>query len=163
MKKLAFLITTLFVIALVGAGCNREEPTPTPPPTPTPETYSVVYKASNKLMFNTSTLSPCFKMNVTYTDANGQQVTENNITLPWTKTVEIKRPFHAKFTGQLTYNEDELPETVTYGLPHGMALYTNGYGKDSLVGALKSTSRENFLKLASEHPDRLQFTQEADF
>lgn len=161
MKKLAFLISTLFVVALVGTGCNRDEPTPEP--TPTSDTYTVVYKASNKLMFVTSTLSPCFKMNVTYTDANGQQVAENNVTLPWTKTVEIKRPFHAKFTGQLTYNEEELPETVTYGLPHGMALYTNGYGKDSLTGSLKSASRENFLKLASEHPDRLQFTQEADF
>ena len=157
MKKLVFLITTLLVVALVGAGCHRDDPTPTP----TPDTYAVVYKIGNSV--DDVTMSPCFKMNVTYTDANGQQVTENNVTLPWTKAVEIKPPFHAKFTGQLTYNEDELPETVTYGLPHGINLYINGYGKDSLTGSLKSASREAFLKIASEYPERLQFTQEEDF
>ena len=157
MKKLVFLITTLLVVALVGAGCHRDDPTPTP----TPDTYAVVYKIGNSV--DDVTMSPCFKMNVTYTDANGQQVTENNVTLPWTKTVEIKLPFHAKLTGQLTYNEEELPDHLVYVLNYGMGLYVNGVGSPDMTEKYSSVTKENFLIVASEHPEWLQFTQEKDF
>lgn len=154
-------MATLFMVSMMITGCDRDDPTPTPTPDPTPDTYTVVYMINNQA--NGSTMSPCFKMNVTYTDADGQLVTENNVTLPWTKSVDVEIPFHAKMTGTLTYNEADLPETVVYGLVRGIGLYTNGSGDIEIVGSMHTASKENFLRLITEHPDRLQFTMEKDF
>ena len=161
MKKITLLMATLFMVSMMITGCDRDDPTPTPTPDPTPDTYTVVYMINDQA--NGSTMSPCFKMNVTYTDADGQLVTENNVTLPWTKSVDVEIPFHAKMTGTLTYNEADLPETVVYGLVRGIGLYTNGSGDIEIVGSMHSASKENFLRLITEHPDRLQFTMEKDF
>lgn len=152
-------MATLFMVSMMITGCDRDDPTPTPDPTP--DTYTVVYMINDQA--NGSTMSPCFKMNVTYTDADGQLVTENNVTLPWTKSVDVEIPFHAKMTGTLTYNEADLPETVVYGLVRGIGLYTNGSGDIEIVGSMHTASKENFLRLITEHPDRLQFTMEKDF
>lgn len=154
-------MATLFMVSMMITGCDRDDPTPTPTPDPTPDTYTVVYMINDQA--NGSTMSPCFKMNVTYTDADGQLVTENNVTLPWTKPVDVEIPFHAKMTGTLTYNEADLPETVVYGLVRGIGLYTNGSGDIEIVGSMHTASKENFLRLITEHPDRLQFTMEKDF
>ncbi|MBP5562481.1 MAG: hypothetical protein J6X51_00365 [Bacteroidales bacterium] len=154
-------MATLFMVSMMITGCDRDDPTPTPTPDPTPDTYTVVYMINDQA--NGSTMSPCFKMNVTYTDADGQLVTENNVTLPWTKSVDVEIPFHAKMTGTLTYNEADLPETVVYGLVRGIGLYTNGFGDIEIVGSMHTASKENFLRLITEHPDRLQFTMEKDF
>lgn len=154
-------MSTLFMVSMMITGCDRDDPTPTPTPDPTPDTYTVVYMINDQA--NGSTMSPCFKMNVTYTDADGQLVTENNVTLPWTKSVDVEIPFHAKMTGTLTYNEADLPETVVYGLVRGIGLYTNGSGDIEIVGSMHTASKENFLRLITEHPDRLQFTMEKDF
>ncbi len=154
-------MATLFMVSMMITGCDRDDPTPTPTPDPTPDTYTVVYMINDQA--NGSTMSPCFKMNVTYTDADGQLVTENNVTLPWTKSVDVEIPFHAKMTGTLTYNEADLPETVVYGLVRGIGLYTNGSGDIEIVGSMHTASKENFLRLITEHPDRLQFTMEKDF
>lgn len=154
-------MATLFMVSMMITGCDRDDPTPTPTPDPTPDTYTVVYMINDQA--NGSTMSPCFKMNVTYTDADGQLVTENNVTLPWTKSVDVEIPFHAKMMGTLTYNEADLPETVVYGLVRGIGLYTNGSGDIEIVGSMHTASKENFLRLITEHPDRLQFTMEKDF
>lgn len=154
-------MATLFMVSMMITGCDRDDPTPIPTPDPTPDTYTVVYMINDQA--NGSTMSPCFKMNVTYTDADGQLVTENNVTLPWTKSVDVEIPFHAKMTGTLTYNEADLPETVVYGLVRGIGLYTNGSGDIEIVGSMHTASKENFLRLITEHPDRLQFTMEKDF
>ena len=154
-------MATLFMVSMMITGCDRDDPTPTPTPDPTPDTYTVVYMINDQA--NGSTMSPCFKMNVTYTDADGQLVTENNVTLPWSKSVDVEIPFHAKMTGTLTYNEADLPETVVYGLVRGIGLYTNGSGDIEIVGSMHTASKENFLRLITEHPDRLQFTMEKDF
>ena len=154
-------MATLFMVSMMIMGCDRDDPTPIPTPDPTPDTYTVVYMINDQA--NGSTMSPCFKMNVTYTDADGQLVTENNVTLPWTKSVDVEIPFHAKMTGTLTYNEADLPETVVYGLVRGIGLYTNGSGDIEIVGSMHTASKENFLRLITEHPDRLQFTMEKDF
>ena len=146
-------MATLFMVSMMITGCDRDDLTPTPTPDPTPDTYTVVYMINDQA--NGSTMSPCFKMNVTYTDADGQLVTENNVTLPWTKSVDVEIPFHAKMTGTLTYNEADLPETVVYGLVRGIGLYTNGSGDIEIVGSMHTASKENFLRLITEHPDRL--------
>lgn len=159
MKKIALLIATLFTVSMMITGCNREDPTPEP----TPNTYTVVYKIDNQSLVTSDIMSPCFKMNVSYTDANGQLVTENNVTLPWSKSVDVKTPFHAKMTGTLTYNEAELPDHVVFGLIRGIGLYVNGSGNVSMEGEMSGTSKENFLRLATEHPEKLQFSMEKDF
>ena len=161
MKKITLLLVTLFAVSLMITGCERNEPTPEPTPT---QTYTVVYKIVNHgPLDNDPVMSPCFKMNVTYTDAKGQLVTENNVTLPWSKSVDIELPFHAKMTGTLTYNEEELPAHVVYGLVHGIGLLVNGVGNVDLNGTMASCSKENFLTNASTHPEYLQFTEEMDF
>ena len=154
-------MATLFMVSMMITGCDRDNPTPTPTPDPTPDTHTVVYRIDNQV--NGLTLSPCFKMNVTYTDASGHQVTENSVTLPWSKSVEIKLPFHAEMAGTLTYNEADLPDTVVFGLRRGIGLYTSGSGNVEMVGSMSSASKENFLIIAAEHPDWLQFTTEKDF
>ena len=154
-------MATLFMVSMMITGCDRDDPTPTPTPDPTPDTYTVVYKIDNKS--GSLIMSPCFKMNVTYTDANGQLVTENSVTLPWSKSVEIKRPFHAEMAGTLTYNEADLPDTVVFGLRRGIGLFTNASGNVEMVGNMSSASKENFLNLVTDHPERLQFTMEKDF
>ena len=157
MKKITLLMATLFMVSMMITGCKKDNPTPEP----TPNTYTVVYKIDNH--YDDFTMSPCFKMNVSYTDANGQLVTENNVTLPWSKSVDVKIPFHAKMTGTLTYNEAELPDHVVFGLYRGIGLYVNGSEIVPMEGNMSGTSKENFLIIAAEHPDWLQFTTEKDF
>ena len=159
MKKITLLMATLFMVSMMITGCKKDDPTPEP----TPNTYTVVYKIGNQSLVTSDIMSPCFKMNVSYTDANGQLVTENNVTLPWSKSVDVKTPFHAKMTGTLTYNEAELPDHVVFGLIRGIGLYVNGSGNVSMEGEMSGTSKENFLIIAAEHPDWLQFTTEKDF
>lgn len=77
--------------------------------------------------------------------------------------VEIKLPFHAEMAGTLTYNEADLPDTVVFGLRRGIGLYTSGSGNVEMVGSMSSASKENFLRLVTDHPDRLHFTMEKDF
>ena len=158
-------MATLFVVGMMITGCKKDEAIPTSNPTsnPTTNTYTVVYKIDNQGVVDNLIMSPCFKMNVAYTDANGQLVTENNATLPWSKFVNVECPFHAKMTGVLTYNEEDLPDTVVFGLVRGIGLYTNGTGSVVMGGSMSTISKENFLRLVTEHPDRLQFTMEKDF
>ncbi len=66
-------------------------------------------------------------------------------------------------TGTITYNEADLPETVVFGLVRGIGLYINGGGTVVMEGNMSSTSKENFLRLATEHPEKLQFSMEKDF
>ena len=161
MKKVTFLLTTLLVGGMMLTGCKKDNPQPTPTPTPAPTAYTVVYKVGNSL--NNSVLSPCFKLEVTYLDANGQAVTESNITPPWEKAIEVTRPFHAKMDGTFSYNEAELPETVVYGRRFGIGGGNGSSINVNMTGAFSSSSKEAFLNLVAEHPDRLKFSTEKDF
>ena len=157
MKKITLLMATLLMVSMMITGCKKDDPTPDP----TPSTYTVVYKIDNH--YENLIMSPCFKMNVSYTDATGQLVTENNATLPWSKSVDVKTPFHAKLMGTLVYNEEELPDHVVFGFYRGIGLYVNGAGSVPMEGGMSGSSKENFLITAAEHPERLQFTTEQDF
>lgn len=161
MKNLRLLFATLLIGGMMLAGCERQDPEPTPTPDPTPTSSYVTYKVDNKQ--GNLVLSDCFKLNVTYTDAEGQSVTENGVTVPWTKTIEVTTPFHAEMQGEFVYNEAELPETVVFGKRYGIGISSNGSGSMEMHGTLMSGSKESFLNLMAEHPDRLQFTYEKDF
>jgi len=154
-----FLLATLVIGGLMLTGCKKNEPTPDPEPTPT--TIEVAYAVTNAS--TNGTMSDCFKLNVTYLDANGQEVTENGVTLPWKKVVTITSPFHAKMVGELVYNEEELPETVVFGRRYVITLNADEISPLQYNGDFATASKENFLKLMAQHPDRLQFTVEQDF
>lgn len=163
MKKVIFLLATLLIGGMMFTGCKKDNPTPTPTPepTPTPTTTTVVYKVDNTN--GNLVLSDCFKLNVTYTNANGESVTETGVTLPWSKSVEVTTPFHAKMQGEYVYNENELPDQVVSGKRYGIGAYTSGSLNIEMVGSFSSGSKESFLNLMTHNPDRLKFSTEKDF
>ena len=161
MKKVTFLLATLLIGGMMLTGCKKETPTPTPDNPTGLVTTAVVYQVANT--FEGITMSPCFKLNVTYTDANGQSVTENNVTLPWSKTVEAKTPFHAKMEGTYVYNEADLPDQVIFGALYGIGFMKNNELNISLTGNLSSSKKEAFINSVSANPNRLKFTCEKDF
>lgn len=164
MKNLTLLFATLLLGCMMFTGCEKQtpDPTPTPTPDPTPTSSYVVYTVENKS--GKYVLSDCFKLNVTYTDANGESVTENNATLPWTKVIEVTTPFHAKMQGDFVYNEAELPDTVVYGTSYGIGKLVNGDLNIFLLGrGFKSSSKESFLNIMATRPDYLQFSCEEEF
>jgi len=164
MKNLKLLLATLLIGGMMIAGCEKEtpDPTPTPTPDPTPTSSYVMYKVDNKS--GKYVMSDCFKLNVTYTDANGQSVTENGATLPWTKTIEVTTPFQAKMEGEIVYNEAELPDSVVFGTRYGIGTYVNGNGNITMIGrGFVSGSKETFLNIMADRPDYLQFSCEENF
>ena len=164
MKKLSFLLAALLIGGMMFTGCEKD-PEPTPDPDPTPTTYSVVYKVSNTNMFSQYYVSDCFKLNVTYIDANGESVTETGLTLPWTKTIEVEAPFHAVMSGSLVWDEAELPDLVTFGVFKDLSVYRG----ESLIsgnagqtpGSVLQLSKAKFLQVLENDPDYLTFTAEA--
>ena len=163
MKKAMFLLATVLIGGMMLSGCKKPTPTPepTPEPEPTPTTTIVLYKVENTN--GNLVMSDCFKLNVTYTNANGESVTETGVVVPWSKSVDVTLPFHAKMEGELVYNENELPEHVVFGKRYGIGTYFNGSLSIEMVGGFNSASKENFLNLMQDHPDRLKFTTEKDF
>lgn len=157
MKKVMFLFSILLIGGVMLSGCKKI----TPKPEPTSKTFTMVYRVADT--FNDLVMSPCFKLDVTYTDANGQSVTETNCTLPWEKTVEITPPFHAKMEGTFTYDEAELPDPLVFGRRIGIGIYKNDSFYISMKGGFSRSSKQLFLNLVAEQPERLNFILERDF
>ena len=161
MKKIFMVLAAIVICGMLFTGCKKSDSTTNPDPTPTPTTLTVMYKVDNTQ--GDLVVSDCFKLNVTYTNADGQSITENGITLPWTKSVEVTPPFNAKMEGEYVYNEAELPDVVVSGKRYGIGSYTSSSLSIVMIGTLGSASKENFLNLMASHPDRLKFTMEKDF
>lgn len=89
----------------------------------------------------------------------GQSVTENEATLPWTKSIEVTLPFHAKVEGDFTFNEADLPDQVLYGKCIGIGL--DGPMVDA--GNIAGLSKQKFLDYVADHPEHLHFAKERDF
>lgn len=153
------LLANLLIGGLMITGCSKE-PTPTPTPEPSSKTVKVSYQFVKE---NAGVvLSDCFKLNVTYIDASGKEVTENGVTMPWVKEFEVTKPFHAKMEG-LVYNENELPETVYFGTCCGIGYYQSSELNISLQGGFGMGSKEKFLNTMAHNPDKLKFKVEKDF
>ena len=158
MKKVMLLLATLLIGGMMFTGCHKQVD-PTPEPTPT--SFTIAYLVADTCA--DLTLSPCFRLNVTYLDANGQEVTENGVSLPWVKLFEVTSPFHAKMSCEYVYNEAEVPETVIFGKNYGIGVYEEGKLVISMNGGFGSTDKERFLEDMAQHPDKLRFTAEQDF
>ena len=158
-----FLLTTLIIGGMMLTGCHKDDPTPQPEPTPTPNTVKVAYRVSDT--DGNYTMLPCFKVNVTYLDANGQEVTETDQTLPWHKVVEVTKPFHAKMEGEYIFDTAQLPETGNMAFGTRFAIILEEFGDLPLnyYGNLMYQPKDKFLKILEHNPDKLKFHKEEDF
>ena len=152
MKKLSFLLAALLIGGMMFTGCKKEDPKPTPDPVS--KTAKVVYKIGNTSL--NQTVSNCFKYTVSYLGANGQMVTVNDVTLPWTSPeLTVTLPFTAKMEGQATFNEADLPDPVIFGQLY--YLYANG-DECQFGGELMAVERNAFMPYLAENPDILKFS-----
>ena len=152
MKKLSFLLAALLIGGMMFTGCKKEDPKPTPDPVS--KTAKVVYKIGNTSL--NQTVSNCFKYTVSYLGANGQMVTVNDVTLPWSSPeITVTLPFTAKIEGNATYNEADLPDPVVYGCIY--CISENGIDFQH-QGSLYSASKEGFIHIMAENPDELKFS-----
>lgn len=155
MKKVTFLLVTLLISGMMFTGCKKDDPQPTP--TPTPTTAKVTYMVGNIMTTTGFTTSDCFKYTITYVGADGNQVTVNDITLPWTSPeLTVTLPFEAKMEGQYTYKEEELPDQVGFGQITSIVsdgkLIANG-SSDNIA----SLPKAGFLHYISQNPDAASF------
>ena len=156
MKKVTFLLATLLIGGMMLTGCKKDNPQPTPDPTPTPTTAKVTYMVGNT--YGSFTTSDCFKYTITYVGADGNKVTVNDVTLPWTSPeLTVKLPFDAKMEGKYTYKEEELPDQVGFGqitsIVSGNKPIANGEGD-----IIASLAKAGFLQYISQNPDAVNFS-----
>ena len=156
MKKVTFLLATLLIGGMMFTGCKKDNPQPTPDPTPTPTTAKVTYMVGNT--YGSFTTSDCFKYTITYVGADGNKVTVNDVTLPWTSPeLTVKLPFDAKMEGKYTYKEEELPDQVSFGqitsIVSGNKPIANGEGD-----IIASLAKAGFLQYISQNPDVVNFS-----
>ena len=155
MKKVTFLLATLLIGGMMFTGCKKDNPQPTPDPTPTPTTAKVTYMVGNT--YGSFTTSDCFKYTITYVGADGNKVTVNDVTLPWTSPeLTVKLPFDAKMEGKYTYKEEELPDQVGFGqitsIVSGNKPIANG---EDIIASL---AKAGFLQYISQNPDVVNFS-----
>ena len=155
MKKVTFLFAALLIGGLLFTGCKKDpQPTPTPD-TPT-TTTKVVYKVDNTIP--NFTTSDCFKYTLTYVGADGNTVTVNDVSLPWTSPeITVKTlPFNAKIEGEAKFKEEELPDQVFFGeVP---TIYVDGSPIANGTEGIRTHSKAIFLDLLSKNPDMLKFS-----
>ena len=159
-KHFSILAITLMALVLVFGSCKKD---PKPTPSDSKE-YTVKYKISNTASITnpltgevkTYTLSPCFKFNFSYVDADGRTVEKTNVTAPWEETITVHRPFNAKMEGELVYNESELPDTVYYGTPYSITISGNGTILHDNDENIARTPKDRFLEHIAG-TDRLKF------
>ncbi len=161
-RHITIIALVMLSLAMTFSGCkkdNNEEQ-------PEAKKYIITYQLDNKFeTINPSTLepyvftlSPCFKANFTYVDANGKSVEMKNVELPWKTEITVTAPFAAKMEGALTYNESELPEQVTYGVRGGISYKrTDGSAITADInGGFSQNPKEKFLEAIGNRPERLK-------
>ena len=164
MRKVLFIVASLMILSVLFTGCkksssNDEEVQPTPP-TPTPPAETAVIKYHVHTVVHTAIgdmiLSPCFRANVSYKNADGEMLTAENVSLPWTsEEITVTKPFEALIEGVMLFNEEELPDTVVYGrLP---SLYIDGELVGLSFASMTMWPKEGFINMVTQYPDRLNF------
>ena len=163
-KHITIIALVMLSLATVFSGCKKDKDNQGQ--SETAKKYIVTYQLDNEdETMNPSTLepivftlSPCFKANFTYVDANGQTVEMKDVVLPWKQEITVTAPFNAKMEGALTYNESELPDQVTYGVRGGISYKRIDGGGINLdvSGGFYSDSKESFIQHIASSPKRLK-------
>ena len=144
------------------AGCKKDKQQSNEPEPTKPTTYTVSYKVLDVDLVG-DTLSDCFKIDVTYTNAKGESVNLTDQKLPWIMSFEVENPFHAEMTGKFTYKEEELPEKVMYGQRFGIIIQNSTYLDGNVNGGFADLTKEKFLLLyGGENAHKLEFTASKD-
>ena len=165
MKKVLLFVATLLIGSVLFTGCKKSSSTdepvqPTPQLTP-PVVETAVIKYHVHTVIHTAigdmVLSPCFRANVSYKNADGEMVNVENVTLPWTsEEMTVTKPFDALIEGVMLFNEEELPDTVVYGrLP---SLYIDGELVGLSFASMNMWPKTTFIEMVTIHPDRLDFS-----
>ena len=165
MKKVTFLLATLLIGGMMLTGCKKDTPSePSTPSTPTSQTFKVSYALENTVTLIggiVQTTSDCFKFDVTYTGADGNPVEVKNVTLPWSgASFDVRAPFKAKIEARPVYNEDNLPDLLTYG---AIAFICKNGEKIGRGGEIYNRTKVKFLQTAQENPEHLLIKAEYDF
>lgn len=148
-RHISILAICMMALVVAFGSCKKDNPTQ---PTDA-KTYTVKYKIDNQATFTnpltgettTLTLSPCFKFDFTYVDAEGKTVEKTGVTAPWETTLSVKRPFTAKMEGELVYDENDLPDDIYYGTPWAISITGNGTILSDNDANIGHVTKENFL------------------
>ena len=117
-KHITIIALALFSLATVFSGCKKDNNNDQPEQK---QKYNVSYELDNVCEvvnpFNEDTIvfsmSPCFKANISYVEASGNTTKLTDVTLPWKKEIIVEAPFNASVQVELTFKEEELPDSVT--------------------------------------------------
>ena len=164
-KHITIIALAMLSLATAFSGCNKSDDDKTES-----KKYNVRYELDNTAKsINPSTfepvvytLSPCFKANVTYTDADGKTVELKDITLPWQKEIIVEAPFDASVQAELTFNENELPESIVLVKSGRIEVKKDNEGEEFFVpfgfgDGASTMQKAKFLQNVQERPDYLKF------
>ena len=158
--KKSFLFIALFAtIVMIFTCCKKKDDSAansTPEPTHGPTTKTLYYTVSNYDMTSGHTGSDCFHFTFTYTEEDGSSVTVEDAELPWTKSITVTAPFEAKLEGQISYNEEDMPETVCFCKAYNI---TDVQNNQFINSSHLDGPKEGMINLFNAHPDRLHFNK----
>ena len=163
-KHITIIALAMLSLATVFSGCKKSDDDKTES-----KKYNVRYeldsecKTVHPLTGDTIvfTLSTCFKANITYTDADGKAIELKDITLPWQKEIIVEAPFDASMQAELTFKEEELPDTLTVVKSGRIGFkkaedssfaYEDGHGNYGVTW-----QKDKFLNRIQENPNYLKF------
>lgn len=159
-KHITIIALALISLATVFSGCKKDEPDQPE----TKEKYTVRYELDNEFDLGVSqaTLSPCFKANISYKDVDGSTVELKDIILPWQKDITVEAPFDASVQAELTFNENELPESVVLVESGRIKVKKDKEGEEFFVpfgfgNGGSSMQKAIFIQCVQEQPDYLKF------
>jgi len=104
------LVLGVSLILLFVISCSSDDTFSTDVPGSDTKDMTVKYVVSDTY------LTKIFKVNVTYTDENGMEVTMNNQSLPWEKEVSVNVPFKAVLKAQYILADNvQIPDVTIVG------------------------------------------------
>jgi hypothetical protein len=160
MKKVTFLLAALLIGGMMFTGCKKDNPSDTPE---TEKVYTVKYELLETAEVENSmvTVLPGCKFNVSYVGADGQLVELQDVTAPWSVTIDnFKATLTAKMEGTVSYDESQIPETdITFvKLPKITVVVGSENHLQDNFKVYKFNTKEKFLSAVQEHPNLLQFS-----
>ena len=157
------VIAMTLIFSLAFASCKKDDEKE--PETPVVENkYYVQYQIDNQV--TGKPFSNIFGADVTYTNEKGADVVLKNVTLPWSVTITVTKPFTAKMTGKYIVNvgDEAIPDTVRYG--HNTSILwkhaSNSTWNSNSGSGYYSLLKEKFLETLTTHPESFEFKRESE-